>query len=74
MNIEHMEKLCHRSRNFSVVIEGLIKRIQKLRQQPSENKKEIIERIKEMEQLTEEFDKFIIEFESACQLDELSDE
>lgn len=65
-----MEELCHRSRNFSTVIEGLTKRIKNLQDQPIKNKREIRKRLKEMEQLTKKFDRFIIEFETACELDD----
>ena len=74
MNIKHIEELCHWSRNFSTVIEGLTKRIRNLQQQSIRNKKEIIERIKEMEKLTKEFDRFITQFEIVCELDESNNE
>ena len=72
MNTEHMEELCHRSRNFSAVIEGLTKRIRNLQQQPVKNREDIKKRLKEMEKLTKKFDRFIVEFEQACELDDLS--
>ena len=71
MNTAHMEELCHRSRNFSAVIEGLTKRIRNLQQQPVKNKEEIKKRLKEMEKLTKKFDKFMVEFEAVCELDDL---
>lgn len=70
MNTEHMEELCHRSRNFSTVIEGLTKRIRNLQEQPVKNRDEIRKRLKEMERLTKRFDRFIVEFEDACELDD----
>jgi len=71
MNAEHMEELCHRSRNFSTVIEGLTTRIRNLQRQPVKNRGEIKKRLKEMEQLTKKFDKFMVDFEIACELDEM---
>lgn len=66
-----MEELCHQSRNFSTVIEGLMKRIGNLQQQPIKNREEIKKLLKEMEWLTKKFDKFIVKFEAACELDDL---
>ena len=62
MNTEHMTELCHRSRNFSTVIEGLTLRIRNLQLQPVKNKNEIKKRLKEMECLTNQFNQFMIEF------------
>lgn len=74
MNIEHMKQLCHFSRNFSVVVEGLTKRIKNLEEHPFKNRNEIRERLIEMEQLTKKFEEFIVGFKIACDLDELNDE